>query len=34
MNKSGNDVMLTPQEVPSHAFAKASFGGYNMGDGG
>ena len=22
--------MLTPQEVSEHAFAKASFGGYNM----
>ena len=22
--------MLTPQEVSTHSFAKASFGGYNM----
>ena len=28
--ETGVPIMLTPQEVSEHAFAKASFGGYNM----
>ena len=30
MEEAGGPTMMTPQEVSEHAFAKASFGGYNM----